>query len=126
MSLSNFFISVANATEAGSDVVSTQGGFASIAPLLMIFVVFYFFIIRPQNKKFKDQQDMTKKTQIGDDVVVLSGVFGKISKVNEDDTVFVEIAKDVEIKIYRNAIAKNNSLEARIKSEAVGKISKKK
>lgn len=126
MSFSNSFISIANAQNSAPDAAPQQSIFSSVGPLLIIFIVFYFFIIRPQNKKYKDQQSMTKKTSEGDTVVVLSGVFGKIVKINEDDTVVVELSKGSEVKMYKSCIVKNVSLEERSKAEALKNIPVKK
>jgi len=123
---SELSISVANADEVIKDAASQPSALQSMLPIVMIFAVFYFFIIRPQSKKFKDQQATTNNTQVGDEVIILSGVFGKIFSISQDETCLVEISKGNEIKIYKTAIVKNISLEERNKTEALKNISAKK
>jgi len=78
----------------------------SLVPMVLIFVAFYFLLIRPQEKRRRAQQDLTSSVKKGEEVLTSFGVFGKVSKVNDsDNTVFIEIAKDVEIKILKTAIS---------------------
>lgn len=74
-------------------------------PLLLIFVVFYFFIIRPQSKKTKDQQTFTQALQKGDDVVTASGIFGKINKI-EEGIVTLQVDTKTFIRVTKSAISK--------------------
>ncbi|QED22851.1 preprotein translocase subunit YajC [Candidatus Deianiraea vastatrix] len=120
----NFLISNANASEVAAEVAQPSI-FQSIMPILMIFVVFYFFIIRPQSKKYKEQQGMINGTKEGDEVIILSGVFGKISAIENNETCMVEISKGNEIKIYKTAIVRNISFEERRKNDVIKTIAKK-
>ena len=75
----------------------------SFLPLIVIFVLFFFMIIRPQMKQAKEQRNMIAALQKGDEVVTSGGIVGKISKVSEA-FVSVEIAANVEITVQRQAI----------------------
>ena len=72
-------------------------------PMVAIFVVFYFLLIRPQQKRAKETKAMLAALQKGDEVVTAGGIVGKISKL-DDAYVTVEIAPNVEIKLQRSAI----------------------
>ncbi|MBV1776572.1 preprotein translocase subunit YajC [Burkholderiaceae bacterium DAT-1] len=96
------FASAAPAAAAASpDMMETVKG---ILPLLVIFVLFYFMMIRPQQKKMKETADMLKTLQKGDEVVTSSGVLAKVSKLS-DDFLTLEIADGVEIVVQRAAVA---------------------
>ena len=60
-------------------------GFAQFIPLILIFVIFYFFLIRPQQKKIKDHKNMVSALKRGDDIITSGGIVGRIEKVNDDD-----------------------------------------
>ena len=76
-----------------------------IAPLALIFVVFYFFLIRPQQQKAKEQKSMLAGIRRGDRVVTGGGVIGTVSKVSGDEEVLVDIAEGVRIRVVRSTIA---------------------
>lgn len=78
----------------------------SLLPLLLIIVVFYFFMIRPQVKKQKDLRNYRSSIQKGDKIVTTGGIYGKITDI-KDQTVTVEIAENVRVKIDKNAILKD-------------------
>ncbi len=77
---------------------------ASLLPLIIIFVVFYFLLIRPQSKRAKEHRNMVAALQKGDEVVTNGGVLGRIT-ATEDAFVTIEIADGVEIRVQRHAIA---------------------
>lgn len=79
------------------------------APLVLILLVFYFLIMRPQQKKFKAHQAMLAELKAGDRVTLASGFTGKITRV-EEKYFTVEIARGVEVQVERNAVA--NKIEA--------------
>jgi preprotein translocase subunit YajC len=84
----------------------TQGTFTSLIPLVLIFVVFYFLLIRPQEKKRREQEDLVSTVKKGEEIVTHSGIYGVVTRVIENDpTIEVSIAKDVNIKILKSAIA---------------------
>ena len=95
-------ISPAYAQDAGG-----LGGFdlLSLAPLVLIFVVFYFLLIRPQQKKAKDHREMIGAVRRGDNVVTGGGIIGRVTKVIDDERVQVQIADDVRVEIARPTLA---------------------
>jgi preprotein translocase subunit YajC len=77
-----------------------------LLPLLLILVIMYFLIIRPQTKRQKEQRAMLEKLQTGDKVLTAGGIIGKIVGFSEkDNLLIVEIDKDVKVKMTRNAVA---------------------
>lgn len=81
------------------------GGIAQFVPLILIFVIMYFLLIRPQQKKLKEHQQMVAGLRRGDQVVTQGGIIGKVSKVKDDREVEVEIANGVHIRVVRGTIA---------------------
>jgi len=79
--------------------------FMSLLPLLAIFVVFYFFLIRPQQKKMQQQKDMVNSLRRGDRIVTTGGLIGSVSKVVSDHELEVEIADGVKVKVARAMVA---------------------
>jgi len=80
----------------------------SFLPLLLIVVVFYFFMIRPQMKRQKETRKFRDSLSKGDKVVTTGGIYGKIVEVKET-TIVLEIAKDIHIKVDKNGIIKDMS-----------------
>jgi preprotein translocase subunit YajC len=80
----------------------------SFLPLLLIVVIFYFFMIRPQMKRQKEVRKFRESLSKGDKVVTTGGIYGRITEVKET-TVILEIAKDVQIKVDKNGIIKDMS-----------------
>ena len=76
-------------------------GFAQFIPLILIFVIFYFFLIRPQQKKVKEHKAMVESLKKGDKVVTSGGITGIISRVIDNDKVEVEIADNVTVEVIR-------------------------
>ena len=96
------FITPAHAQAAGA-----PGGADLISlflPMLLILGVFWFFIIRPQQKKIKEHQEMLKNIRRGDTIVTSGGLVGRVVKVNGDDLT-VELAENVRVKMRRNYVA---------------------
>ena len=87
-----------------TDQVSTKDSVMSFVPLIVIFVIFYFFIIRPQVKKQKEQQSLIKSAKKGDKVTAAGGLIGKIVKEKENDIISLEISKDTQIDILKSSI----------------------
>ncbi len=82
---------------------ATTTDFTSFLPLIVIFVLFFFMIIRPQMKQAKEQRNMIAALQKGDEVVTSGGIVGKVTKVTEA-FVSVEIAENTEITVQKHAI----------------------
>ena len=96
------FISPAYAQVGGS---GGSGGLEAMLPLVLIFVVFYFLLIRPQQKKMKDHRAMLGDVRRGDKIVTGGGIMGTVTKVDDDSQVTVEIAKDVKVRVRRELIS---------------------
>ena len=79
-------------------------GFAQFIPLILIFVIFYFFLIRPQQKKVKEHKLMVAALKRGDEVVTSGGVIGKIERVLGDDKVDILISENVTIQVVQSTI----------------------
>ncbi|MCY4461503.1 MAG: preprotein translocase subunit YajC [Albidovulum sp.] len=80
-------------------------GLANILPLVLIFVIMYFLLIRPQQKKAKAHREMVANLRRGDQIVTQGGVIGKIAKVKDDNEVEVEIAENIRIRVVRSTIS---------------------
>ncbi len=91
--------------KAGAD----WGGLVMLAA---IFAIFYFLLIRPQQKRTKEHQELLKSLKRGDDVVTTGGIFGRIAEI-EEGTVLLEVAEKVKIKVARDQIAANRSMEVK-------------
>ena len=72
-------------------------------PMIAIFVAFYFFLIRPQQKRAKESRAMLSALQVGDEIVIASGIVGKVKSLS-DSYLDLEIADNVEIKVQRSAV----------------------
>ena len=79
-------------------------GFAQFIPLILIFVIFYFFLIRPQQKKVKEHKLMVSALKRGDEVVTSGGIVGKIERVLGDDKVDLIIAENVTVQVVQSTI----------------------
>lgn len=81
-------------------------GFESLVPLLLIFGIMYFLLIRPQQKKLKEHQSMVAALRRGDQVITQGGLMGKVTKVKDDSNeVEVQIAEGVNVRVVRSTIA---------------------
>ena len=79
-------------------------GFAQFVPLILIFVIFYFFLIRPQQKKVKEHKLMVSALKRGDEVITSGGIVGKIERVLGDDKIDVTIADNVTVQVVQSTI----------------------
>lgn len=95
------FISPAYAQAAGGGF----GGMESLLPLVLIFVVFYFLLIRPQQKKQKEHRAMLEALHRGDRVVTAGGIMGTITKVQSESELIIEIAEGVKVRVARGMIS---------------------
>lgn len=101
------FITALSATTASDPQATTAGLLASFIPLILVLVVFYFVLIRPQKKKEKQDAQMRKNLQVGDEVVTAGGIVGIVFSVKED-TVVIETGGDrSKIRVKKWAIAQN-------------------
>ncbi|ANP35335.1 preprotein translocase subunit YajC [Phaeobacter gallaeciensis] len=74
-------------------------------PLILIFAIMYFLLIRPQQKKMKEHQKMVENLRRGDQVVTQGGLIGKVAKIKEENEVEVEVAEGVKVRVVRSTIA---------------------
>ena len=79
-------------------------GFAQFVPLILIFVIFYFFLIRPQQKKVKEHKLMVAALKRGDEVITSGGIVGKIERVIGDDKVDISISETVTVQVVQSTI----------------------
>ena len=94
------------ATPAYAQAAAGPGGaFASFIPLILIFAIMYFLLIRPQQKKVKEHQAMVEALRRGDQIVTQGGVIGKVTKVLEDNKVEGEIASGVKVQVIKTTVA---------------------
>jgi preprotein translocase subunit YajC len=96
-------ISTASA-QAANGAAPAGGGLLGMLPILLIFVVFYFMLIRPQNKRAKEHRAMVATLEAGAEVATNGGIVGKVTEVGEN-FLTVEIADNVKVKVQRNTIA---------------------
>ncbi len=97
------FVSTAYAQAAGG--ASAGSSIEAFLPLILIFVVFYFLLIRPQAKKQKQHKEMLAAVQRGDKIVTGGGILGTVTKSDDEGEVTVEIAEGVKVKVRRDLIA---------------------
>jgi preprotein translocase subunit YajC len=79
--------------------------FTSFVPLILIFAIMYFLLIRPQQKKLKEHKAMVEGLRRGDQVLTQGGIIGKVTKVKEDGELEVEIAEGVRVRVIRSTVA---------------------
>ena len=79
-------------------------GFAQFVPLILIFVIFYFFLIRPQQKKVKEHKLMVAALKRGDEVVTSGGIIGRVERILGDDKVDLSISENVTIQVVQSTI----------------------
>jgi preprotein translocase subunit YajC len=96
----NFFISDAMA----ADPLAQGDALTSFLPLIVIFVIFYFLLIRPQSKKAKVHKQMVEALAKGDEIVTNGGILGKIVKIG-DNFVALEVAEGMQVKVQRSAVS---------------------
>ena len=81
-----------------------MNGLESFIPIILIFVIMYFLLIRPLQKKIKEHKNMVDNLRRGDQVLTQGGIIGKITKVKEGEEIEVELAKDVKVSVIRSTI----------------------
>lgn len=96
---------------------TATGGYSSLLFLAIIFVVFYFFLIRPENKKKKQLNEMRSALSVGDDIVTIGGMMGKVVQVTEDTVTFETGEDRVRIQVTKWAISTNVREEAKAKAQ---------
>ena len=94
------FVTPAYAQAAGG----AAGAFGSFIPLILIFGIMYFLLIRPQQKKVKQHKAMVEAVRRGDQVITAGGIIAKVSKVKEDGEIEIEIATGVKVRVLKSTI----------------------
>ena len=79
-------------------------GIAQFIPLILIFVIFYFFLIRPQQKRVKEHKAMVQSLKRGDEIVTSGGIIGTIDRVMEDDRIEVIIGENIKVQVIKTTI----------------------
>jgi preprotein translocase subunit YajC len=110
------FITSAYAQAAGAPGAVDFVGM--ILPLVLIMGVFYFLLIRPQQRKMKEHQEMLKKVTKGDTVVTTGGLIGKVLKVVDDNELQVEVGENVKVRVLRSGIADVRAKGEPVKTES--------
>ena len=92
----------------------------SLLPFVLIFVIMYFLILRPQQKRVKQHAEMVKNIRRGDTVITSGGLVGKVTKVIDDEQVEVEVASDVRVRQMRSMISDVRAKGEPVKEESAG------
>lgn len=90
---------------AYAQAAGAQGAFTSFIPLILIFAIMYFLLIRPQQKKVKEHAAMVEALRRGDQIITQGGVVGKVTKVKDDGELEVEIAEGVKVRVIKHTVA---------------------
>ena len=80
----------------------SDSGIAQFIPLILIFVIFYFFLIRPQQKKVKEHKIMVENLKRGDQVITSGGIIGTVERVMENDKLEIQISESVKVEIVKS------------------------
>ena len=80
----------------------SSSGIGQFIPLILIFVIFYFFLIRPQQKKAKEHKQMTENLQRGDQIITSGGIIGTVERVMDNDRAEVIVGDDTKVEIIRS------------------------
>ncbi len=119
MFVTEAYAQAAGSTPGAGDLI----GF--VFPMIAIAVVFYFFMIRPQQKKVKEHQEMLGKAARGDTVVTNGGLIGKVIRVVDDNELLVEVGENIKVRVLRQGIADVRSKGEPMKAEAANDSKKK-
>ena len=95
---------ITNAFAQGADASAT-GGLGALLPLVLIFVVFYFLLIRPQQKKMKQHRETLASIRRGDKIVTGGGILGTVTKVVSEKELEIEIAPDIKVRVYTQMVS---------------------
>lgn len=117
------FISTAYAQAAGASA-SGMDSLISFVPLILIFIVFYFMLIRPQQKKMKEHKAMLDAVRRGDRVITGGGIIGTVIRVGDDDELTVEIAENVRVRCLRSTLSMVLTKSEPVKAESAADAKK--
>ena len=107
-----------DAATAAAPGLSGGSLLTTLLPFLLIFVIMYFLLIRPQQKKAKAHQELIRAVRRGDTIITNGGIVGKVSKITDDAEIEVEIAPSTKIRLLRGAIAEVRAKGEPVKEEA--------
>jgi preprotein translocase subunit YajC len=99
------FITQAFAQDAAAQTPGSSDMLFSILPFVAIFAILYFLMIRPQQRRFKDHQNMVSNLRRGDVVVMTGGLIGKINKLVDDNEAILEIDEGIKVRVIRSSIS---------------------
>lgn len=91
-----------------------NSGFIQFVPFIFVFFIMYFLMIRPQNKKQKELQKMRENLKGGDAVILSSGIHGKVTSIEADNTIKVKIDSSCTVKVEKNSISSVNGVSAEL------------
>ena len=94
----------------------SSSGFGQFIPLILIFVIFYFFLIRPQQKKIKDHKQMVENLKRGDQVITSGGILGKVDRIMDNDRVEIIIGDDTKVEMI-----KSTGIQGLVKTQEIKK-----
>lgn len=98
--------------------MGSSGGYSSIIMIILMLVIFYLFLILPENKKKKKLNEMRSNLKVGDDIVTIGGMMGKVVHVTDDSVTFETSEDQVRIQVAKWAISTNARAEARCQGSA--------
>ncbi len=98
------------------------GNFGGIAIMVLMFVVMYFFMIRPQSKRAKEQKKFAESMNVGEQIVTTAGIHGRINKANDDGTLQLEISRNTFMTVERSAVSMEMTAAYRKKTETAGSV----
>ena len=93
-----------------------DSGIGQFIPLILIFVIFYFFLIRPQQKKIKDHKQMVENLKRGDQVITSGGILGKVDRIMDNDRVEIIIGDDTKVEMI-----KSTGIQGLVKTQEIKK-----
>ena len=103
-------VSTVSGAGQGGNGGGLVGMLMTFGPMILLFVVFYFFLIRPQQKKEKEVQKMRQSLEVGDEVITIGGIIGRVVSLKEDNVVLETGSDRSKIRIVRSAIQTNNTV----------------
>lgn len=113
-------------TAASAAPTDTMAMIMSLLPMILIFILFYFLLIRPQKKREKEIQKMREAIEVGDEIITAGGIIGRLVSI-KDDTIVIETAGDrSKIRLARWAIQANNTANERLAEEKAKALEEKK
>ncbi len=113
-----FLEAATNGTQPGAGEVAGMGGLSTIIMIVMMLGILYFMMIRPENKRKKEAEQMRSSLKVGDEIVTIGGITGKVVNIKEDRFVIETGADQVRIEFAKWALSSNETAAAAAKEEA--------